>query len=90
MINVDLPMLVESTDASDPEFAKQSNTAMIIGVAGTLHAIALVASILRIYARLLVVKRFRLEDYFIVMSTVGVPARPREPQVLRTPSHELR
>lgn len=73
MINVDLPMLLESTDPSNLDYAKQSNTSMLLGVTGTIHVLALIASVLRIYTRLLVVKRFRVEDYFVAVSTVCHP-----------------
>lgn len=53
--------------------SSESNTAMIVGVAGVFHLLALIFTCLRVYARMTVVKTFRREDYVILTSTVGVP-----------------
>ncbi|KAJ0332959.1 hypothetical protein COL5a_001688 [Colletotrichum fioriniae] len=57
-----------STSAVDPERAKESNTAMILAVTGTFHALALVFVVLRTYTRAAIVKTIGIDDYMMIMS----------------------
>lgn len=62
-----------STTAVDPERAKESNTAMILAVTGTFHALALVFVVLRTYTRAAIVKTIGIDDYMMIMSAVSHP-----------------
>ncbi|KAK1963320.1 hypothetical protein LY78DRAFT_614479 [Colletotrichum sublineola] len=52
----------------DPEWAKESNTAMIVGVTGGFHALALLFVGSRIYTRMVIAKVMGRDDYVIVAS----------------------
>ncbi|KZL85174.1 integral membrane protein, partial [Colletotrichum incanum] len=52
----------------DPEWAKESNTAMIVGVTGGFHALALLFVGSRIYTRMAIVKMMGRDDYVVVAS----------------------
>ncbi|OLN85063.1 hypothetical protein CCHL11_10248 [Colletotrichum chlorophyti] len=52
----------------DPEWAKESNTAMIVGVTGGFHALALLFVGLRVYTRMALVKVMGRDDYVVVAS----------------------
>lgn len=60
------------TQPIDPEWAKESNTAMIVGVTGGFHALALLFVGLRVYTRMAVVKVMGRDDYVIVASVVSL------------------
>lgn len=59
-----------TTTAVDPERAKESNTAMILGVTGTFHAFALLFVAMRTYTRAVIVKTIGIDDYMMIMSAV--------------------
>ncbi|KAE9573391.1 hypothetical protein CGCSCA5_v004381 [Colletotrichum siamense] len=54
----------------DPEWAAESNTAMILGVTGGFHALALLFVALRVYTRMFVVKLMGRDDYVVVASVL--------------------
>lgn len=56
----------------DPEWAAESNTAMILGVTGGFHALALLFVALRVYTRMFVVKLMGRDDYVVVASVVSL------------------
>ncbi|WYZ44851.1 hypothetical protein EsH8_VIII_000167 [Colletotrichum jinshuiense] len=59
-----------TTTAVDPERAKESNTAMILGVTGTFHAFALLFVAMRTYTRAVIVKTIGIDDYMMIMSAL--------------------
>ncbi|KAJ0147136.1 hypothetical protein CTA2_838, partial [Colletotrichum tanaceti] len=54
----------------DPEWARESNTAMIVGVTGGFHALALLFVGLRVYTRVAVVKVVGRDDAVVVASVL--------------------
>ncbi|KAL0781262.1 hypothetical protein CaCOL14_002597 [Colletotrichum acutatum] len=56
------------TTPLDPEWAKESNTAMIVGVTGGFHALALLFVGLRVYTRAAIVKLMGRDDYVAIAS----------------------
>ncbi|KAK1976399.1 hypothetical protein LZ30DRAFT_805882 [Colletotrichum cereale] len=58
------------TQPVDPEWAKESNTATIIGVTAVFHSLALLFVGSRIYTRMAIVKMMGRDDYVIVASTL--------------------
>ncbi|KAF9879167.1 integral membrane protein [Colletotrichum karsti] len=52
----------------DPEWAAESNTAMIVGVTGGFHALALLFVALRVYTRMSIVKVMGRDDFVMVAS----------------------
>lgn len=65
-----------TNDSSTAAYAEQSNTALIVGLVATFHALALLASGLRLYTRGFLVKNIRREDYVVAVSTVSSPVPP--------------
>ncbi|TEA18667.1 Satratoxin biosynthesis SC1 cluster protein 4 [Colletotrichum sidae] len=59
-----------STSDIDPVWAAESNTAMILGVTGGFHALALLFVALRVYTRMAVVKVMGRDDYVMVASVL--------------------
>ncbi|KAK1705614.1 uncharacterized protein BDZ83DRAFT_207578 [Colletotrichum acutatum] len=59
-----------STTTVNLERAKESNTAMILAVTGTFHALALVFVVLRTYTRAAIVKTIGIDDYTMIMSAL--------------------
>ncbi|TDZ20098.1 hypothetical protein Cob_v007164 [Colletotrichum orbiculare MAFF 240422] len=55
---------------ADPERAEESNTAMILAVTGTLHAVALLFVIGRVYTRAAIVKTIGIDDYMMIMAAL--------------------
>jgi hypothetical protein len=62
-----MPPLPELT----PEQAAESNLGRIMGVAGTLHVLALIFVAIRMYTRFVIVKAPKIDDAFMLLSTVG-------------------
>ncbi|KAJ0313826.1 hypothetical protein COL516b_000771 [Colletotrichum fioriniae] len=58
------------TTPLDPEWAKESNTAMIVGVTGGFHALALLFVGLRVYTRAAIVKLMGRDDYVAIASVL--------------------
>ncbi|KAL0939171.1 uncharacterized protein CTRU02_205781 [Colletotrichum truncatum] len=56
------------TPPIDPEWAAESNTAMIVGVTGGFHALALLFVALRVYTRMAIVKVMGRDDYVMVVA----------------------
>ncbi|KAK6226869.1 hypothetical protein QIS74_00424 [Colletotrichum tabaci] len=54
----------------DPEWARESNTAMIVGVTGGFHALALLFVGLRVYTRMAIVKVMGRDDFVVVASVL--------------------
>ncbi|WQF80705.1 hypothetical protein CDEST_05719 [Colletotrichum destructivum] len=61
---------MSSTSTVDPERARESNTAMILAVTGTFHALALVFVVLRTYTRAVIVKTMGVDDYMMIGSAL--------------------
>ncbi|KAK1978452.1 hypothetical protein LZ30DRAFT_784144 [Colletotrichum cereale] len=59
-----------STTTIDPVRAKESNTAMILAVTGSLHALALLFVGLRTYTRAVIVKTIGADDYMMLVSAL--------------------
>ncbi|GKT85827.1 integral membrane protein [Colletotrichum tofieldiae] len=59
---------MSSTTTVDLERAQESNTAMILAVTGTFHALALVFVALRTYTRAIIVKTIGSDDYMMIAS----------------------
>jgi hypothetical protein len=51
--------------------AAESNLARIMGISATFHVIALGFAAARMYTRFIVVKTPKLDDAFMIISTVG-------------------
>ncbi|KAK1451894.1 hypothetical protein CMEL01_06468 [Colletotrichum melonis] len=58
------------TTSFDPDWAKESNTAMIVGVTGGFHALALLFVGLRVYTRAAIVKLMGRDDYVAIASVL--------------------
>ncbi|KAL0944829.1 uncharacterized protein CTRU02_202716 [Colletotrichum truncatum] len=59
-----------SDTAVDPERAKESNTAMILAVTGTFHAVALLFVALRTYTRAVIVKTIGVDDFIMILAAL--------------------
>lgn len=55
---------------TDPEYAKESNAARIIGVVTFFHSVALTVVASRIYVRTWLVRSFGVDDAIIVIAVV--------------------
>jgi hypothetical protein len=64
-----MPPLPELT----PEQEAESNLGRIMGIASTLHVLALIFVAIRMYTRFVIVKAPKIDDAFMLLATVHTP-----------------